>query len=115
MYKRTGFISFGLRRFTGVALVLYLFMHMLVIGSATARPAPFDATFKVVHEPPFKILETPFIPPPAYHPFDGVRLLLVHYFTVREYRKGRFFAMFAVFVLVPIGGGVLIVLFMLKG
>ena len=44
MYNSTGFISVGLRRFTGVALVLYLFMHMLVIGSATAGPAAFDAT-----------------------------------------------------------------------
>ena len=43
MYKSTGFISFVLRRFTGVALVLYLFTHMWVIGSANSGPEVFDA------------------------------------------------------------------------
>ena len=57
MYKSTGFISFVLRRFTGVVLVLYLFTHMLVIGSATQGKAAFDATLKIVQGPAFKIME----------------------------------------------------------
>ena len=39
MYKSTGFISFVLRRFTGVVLVLYLFTHMLVMA-AESYPGP---------------------------------------------------------------------------
>ena len=34
MFKTTGFISFALRRFTGVVLVLYLLVHIWVIGAA---------------------------------------------------------------------------------
>lgn len=37
MYKTTGFISFLFRRVSGVALVLYLFTHIWVIGAANGR------------------------------------------------------------------------------
>jgi succinate dehydrogenase / fumarate reductase cytochrome b subunit len=109
MYKSTGFISFVLRRFTGVALVLYLGMHMLVIGSATQGVAAFDATLKVVQGPLFKLLEIALIAAVAYHAFDGVRLLIVHYFNVIDYRKSLFYAAFAVAAFLTAIGGILIV------
>ncbi len=42
MYKSTGFISFFLRRLTGLALVFYLSLHILAIGSVTTSPDNFD-------------------------------------------------------------------------
>src|SRR5512143_2501457 len=108
MYKSTGFISFVLRRFTGVVLVLYLFMHMLVIGSATQGAAAFDATLAVVQGPIFKIMEIALIAAVAYHAFDGVRLLIVHYFNVLDYRKSMFYAAFAVAAFFTAVGGLLI-------
>ena len=109
MYKSTGFISFFLRRFTGVALVLYLGMHMLVIGSATSGKEAFDATLKVVQEPIFKLLEIALIAAVAYHAFDGVRLLIAHYFNVIDYRKSLFYAAFAVAAFLTAIGGLLII------
>ena len=108
MYKSTGFISFVLRRFTGVMLVLYLFMHILVIGSATQGAAAFDATLKVVQGPIFKLFEIALIAAVAYHAFDGVRLLIVHYFNVIDYRKSLFYAAFAVAAFLTAIGGLLI-------
>jgi succinate dehydrogenase / fumarate reductase, cytochrome b subunit len=108
MYKSTGFISFVLRRFTGVALVLYLFMHILVIGSATQGKEAFDATLKIVQGPLFKIMEIALIAAVAYHAFDGVRLLIVHYFSVIDYRKSMFYAAFAVAAFFTAIGGILI-------
>jgi succinate dehydrogenase / fumarate reductase cytochrome b subunit len=108
MYKSTGFISFVLRRFTGMALVLYLFMHILVIGSATQGAAAFDATLAVVQSPPFKIMEIALLAAVAYHAFDGVRLLIVHYFNVIDYRKSMFYAAFAMAAFFTAIGGLLI-------
>jgi succinate dehydrogenase / fumarate reductase cytochrome b subunit len=108
MYKSTGFVSFVLRRFTGVALVLYLFMHMLVIGSATAGPETFDATLAVVQGPLFKLGEIALLAAVAYHAFDGVRLLIVHYFNVIDYRRSMFYAAFAVAAFFTAVGGILI-------
>jgi succinate dehydrogenase / fumarate reductase cytochrome b subunit len=108
MYKNSGFISFVLRRFTGVVLVLYLFTHMLVIGSATQGAAAFDATLKVVEGPVFKVMEIALIAAVAYHAFDGVRLLIVHYFNVIDYRRSLFYAAFAVAAFFTAIGGLLI-------
>ena len=115
MYKTTGFISFVLRRFTGVALVIYLFIHMWVIGSAIQGPEVFDARLNTVQTPFFKLAEIALLAAVVYHAFDGIRLLIVHYFKVTEYRKSLFYAVFAISAILTIVGGIPILLFMLEG
>jgi succinate dehydrogenase / fumarate reductase cytochrome b subunit len=115
MYKSTGFISFVLRRFTGVALVLYLFLHMWVIGSVNDGPAVFNERLALVQTPIFKLLEIALLAAVVYHAFDGVRLLIVHYFNVTEYRKSLFYAAFAIAALLTMAGGLPILLFALQG
>ena len=115
MYKTTGFISFVLRRFTGLALVFYLFMHMWVIGSINSGPEAFNARLNFFQQPIFKILEIGLLAAVVYHAFDGIRLIIVHYFEVTEYRKSLFYAAFAVAALLTVAGGIPIFLFMLEG
>ena len=115
MYKTTGFFSFALRRFTGVALVLYLFLHMWVIGSVNQGPATFDARLAMVQSPLFKFLEILLLAAVVYHAIDGIRLLIVHYFHVAEYRKSLFYAVMVVSGLLIIAGGVPMLLFALEG
>lgn len=114
MYTSTGFISFLLRRISGVALVLYLFVHIWVIGSVNAGPDVFNARLALVQTPFFKAMEVALLAAVVYHAFDGIRLLIGHYFAVTEYRKSLFYAMFAAFLLVTIAGGIPIILFMLE-
>ena len=115
MYKSTGFISFVLRRFTGVALVLYLFTHMWVIGSVNSGPEAFDARLNLVQTPFFKLAEIALLAAVVYHAFDGIRLIIVHYFEVTEYRKSLFYAIFAISAILVIAGGIPILLFALEG
>jgi succinate dehydrogenase / fumarate reductase, cytochrome b subunit len=115
MYKTTGFVSFVLRRFTGVALVLYLFLHMWVIGSINQGPEVFDARLNIVQTPFFKLAEIALLAAVVYHALDGVRLLMVNWFKVTEYRKSLFYAVFALSVILVIAGGIPILLFMLEG
>ncbi|MGD2078337.1 MAG: succinate dehydrogenase, cytochrome b556 subunit [Chloroflexota bacterium] len=115
MYKSTGFISFLLRRITGVALVLYLFLHMWVIGSATGGPEVFNARLNLVQSTAFKFAEVALLAAVVYHAFDGIRLLIVHYLDVTEYRKSLFYAIFAVSALLVIAGGIPIIMFALEG
>ncbi len=115
MYKTTGFISFLLRRITGVALVIYLFMHIWVIGSVNAGPEAFDARLNMVQTPVFKLLEIALLAAVVYHALDGIRLLIVHYFDVTEYRKSMFYAVMAVAAILTVAGGIPILLFMLEG
>ncbi len=115
MYKSTGFISFVLRRVTGVALVIYLFIHMWVIGSVNSGPAAFDERLALVQTTPFKILEIALLAAVVYHALDGIRLLVVHYMGITEYRKSLFYAAFAVAVILTVAGGLPILLFALQG
>jgi succinate dehydrogenase / fumarate reductase cytochrome b subunit len=115
MYTSTGFISWLLRRISGIALVLYLFIHIWVIGSANSGPEVFDARLNAVQTPIYKLFEIALLAAVVYHAFDGIRLLIVHYFNVTEYRKSLFYAVFAVAAILTIAGGVPILLFMLNG
>ncbi len=115
MYKSTGFISFLLRRVTGIALVLYLFTHMWVIGSANSGADVFDSRLNFFQSTAFKFAEIALLAAVIYHGFDGIRLLIVHYFNVTEYRKSLFYAIFAASVLLVIAGGIPILLFALEG
>lgn len=115
MYQSTGFISFFLRRLTGVALVLYLFTHMWVIGSAINGPAAFDARLATFQTPMFKLAEIALLAAVVYHAFDGLRLLLVNWFKITDYRKSLFYAAFGIAAILTIAGGIPILLFMLEG
>ena len=115
MYKTTGFFSFVLRRVSGMALVLYLLLHIWVIGSALSGPEAFDARLNTVQTPLFKVLEIALLAAVVYHAFDGVRLLLVNWFKITDKRKNMFWAVFVVSALMVIAGGVPILLFMLEG
>jgi succinate dehydrogenase / fumarate reductase cytochrome b subunit len=115
MYKSTGFISFFLRRLTGVALVLYLGLHMWVIGSINNGSEAFNEALAFVQTPLFKLAEIALLAAVVYHAFDGVRLLIVHYLDVTEYRKSLFYAAFAVAALLTVAGGLPILLFALEG
>ena len=115
MYTSSGFISFALRRLTGVALVVYLFMHMWVIGSVNAGPEAFNTRLAFVQQPFFKVLEVALLAAVVYHAVDGIRIMIVHYTGVTEYRRSMFYAVMAVSVLLVIAGGVPIIRFMLEG
>jgi succinate dehydrogenase / fumarate reductase, cytochrome b subunit len=115
MYRSTGFISFFLRRLTGVALVIYLALHMWVIGSVNQGKEVFDKRMDFLGTPFFHILEIGLLAAVIYHAFDGIRLLIVHYFDVTEYRKSLFYAAFVVSVILTIAGGLPILLFALEG
>jgi succinate dehydrogenase / fumarate reductase cytochrome b subunit len=111
MYTSTGFLSFALRRLTGVALVIYLFAHIWVIGSALGGPASFDQRLAIVQGPAFTILEIFLLAAVIYHAIDGIRLLVVHYLKVTEYRRSLFYAVLAVTLIVFIAGAIPMLVF----
>lgn len=114
MYKTTGFISFLLRRFTGLVLVAYLGVHIWVIGAATQGAEAFNVRMEAIETPLTLILEILLLAAVVYHAFDGIRLLIVHYFGVTDSRKSMFYAAFALAALLTVAGGIPILLFALN-
>jgi succinate dehydrogenase / fumarate reductase cytochrome b subunit len=115
MYRSTGFLSFLLRRLTGLALVLYLGTHMWVIGSAIRGPEIFDARLAAVQTPFFKLAEIALLAAVWFHAFDGIRLLLVNWFRLTSYRASLLYAAVVMTALLTIMGGLPIVLFLMEG
>jgi succinate dehydrogenase / fumarate reductase cytochrome b subunit len=115
MYRSNGFLSFLLRRVTGIALVLYLFAHLWVIGSALQGSQVFNARLAAVQTPFFKIAEVALLAAVFYHAFDGLRLLLVNWFNVTNYRRSLFYAAFGLAAIMTLAGAVPIVVFLLQG
>lgn len=115
MYTSTGFISWLLRRISGLALVLYLFMHIWVIGSANSGVAAFNERLGAVQTPLFKLFEIALLAAVVYHAFDGIRLLLIHYFDLTEYRKNLFWAVFIISAILTVAGGIAILVIMQQG
>jgi succinate dehydrogenase / fumarate reductase cytochrome b subunit len=115
MYRSTGFVSFLLRRITGVALVLYLLLHIWVIGGINSGADTFNSRMEFLGKPFFRVLEIGLLAAVVYHGIDGIRLLMVHYLNVTEYRKSLFYAALAVSAILVIAGGLPILLFALEG
>ncbi|HVO69123.1 MAG TPA: succinate dehydrogenase, cytochrome b556 subunit [Aggregatilineaceae bacterium] len=115
MYRSTGFVSFLLRRITGVALVLYLLLHIWVIGGINSGADTFNSRMEFLGKPFFRVLEIGLLAAVVYHGIDGIRLLMVHYLNVTEYRKSLFYAALVVSAILVIAGGLPILLFALEG
>jgi succinate dehydrogenase / fumarate reductase cytochrome b subunit len=114
MYTSAGFISFVLRRLTGVGLVLYLFIHMWVIGSAMQGEVVFNARLDTVQTTFFKFMEILLLAGVVYHTLDGTRLLVVHQFGVTRYRTSLFYAVMVISAILIVAGGLPILFYALE-
>ena len=115
MYKTTGFLSFFLRRITGIALVLYLFAHIWVIGSAVSGEQVFNERLNIMQQPAFKIGEIALLAAVFYHGFDGLRLMMVNWFKITDRRKSMLLAALVLTIMMVIAGGIPILLEVFKG
>ena len=73
---RAGWWAWFLQRLTGVALVGYLFLHILVISTVQAGEDVFDSVLIVLQKPFFVVLDLFLIAAVLYHALTGVRVLL---------------------------------------
>ncbi len=80
-----------------------------------AGPAAFDARLATVQTPFFKLAEIALLAAVVYHAFDGLRLLLVNWFDITDYRRSLFYAAFGIAAILTVAGGIPILLFMLEG
>ena len=62
-----GFWAFLLMRISGVALALYLAMHLYVLHNLLKGPETFDAVMKTVQNPVFKFFELVLLGGVLYH------------------------------------------------
>lgn len=97
---RAGMWMWLLHRISGVVLVLYGIVHVIVISSArTWGPGTFDRVLDRLGTPLFLALDVLLVWAVLFHAFNGIRCLLLDFgIGVRRHHKALFWAMMAIAV-----------------
>ncbi|MBD3175135.1 MAG: succinate dehydrogenase, cytochrome b556 subunit [Armatimonadia bacterium] len=102
-----GMWSMVLQRLTGVGIVFYLLMHIVVIGSVAGGPGAFDESMARVQNPVmlFKPLEFILMVVLLLHALNGIRITVLDFGGLSRQNKVSVAIMTAVFVpLAAVGG-----------
>jgi succinate dehydrogenase / fumarate reductase, cytochrome b subunit len=100
-----GTFAWVLHRITGLLLLVYLFMHLWVLGSANGGPGAFDQRLRLVQSPLFHFLEIGLILTVFYHMINGLSITIMDFFNLSSKQKTLVtisVALFAVVVIVAI-------------
>jgi succinate dehydrogenase / fumarate reductase cytochrome b subunit len=78
VWTTIGMWAWILHRLTGLGLVFYIFIHIVLMSTSLLRgQQAFDATLSyLMGHPVFQVLETLVLGAALYHGFNGIRILL---------------------------------------
>lgn len=75
--KRLGFWAYVVMRLSAIGLVLYLFLHLVVLSQLAMGPAQWDGFVALVKSPAFLVLDVILIVGILAHGLNGIRLSLI--------------------------------------
>ncbi len=75
--KRAGFWAYAVMRLSAIGLVLYLFLHLIVLSQLAVGPAQWDSFVALVKSPLFLLLDVVLIIGILVHGLNGIRLSLI--------------------------------------
>ncbi len=101
----TGSVAWVLHRLTGLALTLYIVLHIWVVHHLSLGPQAFDEMMAAVQTPVFRVLEIGLLGTVLYHSFNGVRILLFDLGLATLAQKKAFWAAFVLAIGVLAYGG----------
>ena len=100
---KTGMFAWVLFRLTGLALVGYLAMHIMVISNLH-DPDKFDAAMSFLGSWKFRMLELGLFFAVLYHALNGIRVFIVDFFNGSLYQAKLFWALAVVGVILFAAG-----------
>jgi succinate dehydrogenase cytochrome b subunit len=108
-YKlRTGSFAWLIHRLTGIALTLYIFLHLYVLAHLK-DPAGYASIMKVMQSPLVRLSEAGLLVLVIAHAFNGFRLTLLDLGMPTGMHKRVFWSAFAIGAAITVLGGVYIV------
>jgi succinate dehydrogenase / fumarate reductase cytochrome b subunit len=75
--KRVGFWAYLTMRLSGIGLVVYLYLHLIILSQLTAGPEAWDGFVALARSPIFLALDVLLIIGLLVHGLNGLRLALI--------------------------------------
>ena len=91
--------SWILHRITGVILVLYLLMHILVLSSSIGGEGNFNAWLSNLQTPLTHVLEIGLVAVVAFHLLNGLRITIADFFFLTKPHKTIFWIAMVIFLI----------------
>lgn len=94
--RKLGTWAFILNRITALGLTLYLFMHLIVLGTLARGPEAYDNFIKLAKTPVILIGETLVIAAGIIHGLNGIRIALNSFGIGTRYQQQIFIGLMIV-------------------
>ena len=105
-----GMLAWAFHRIAGVALFLFILLHVLDIFLAAAAPAMYDELLTLYASLPGRIGEAALGAALLYHALNGLRIIALDFWPrLTRYHLQLWYACWVVFFLVGIPGAYLII------
>jgi succinate dehydrogenase / fumarate reductase cytochrome b subunit len=101
----TGTVAWILHRLSGIALILYLILHIWVIHNLNSQES-FDIMMKFLNTPIFKFLELGLWAVIIYHTINGLRIIIVDFLGGSRIQKELFWGTIVVCVILFVMGAI---------
>ena len=93
-----GMIAYTLNRVTGLGLVVYLYLHLIVLSLLAGGPSSWDAFVQIARSPAFLVLDVILIAGWLIHGLNGLRVPLTGFGIGLRSQKVMFVVLMAVAV-----------------
>jgi succinate dehydrogenase / fumarate reductase cytochrome b subunit len=100
-WRQAGTWAFILNRLSGIGLTVYLFLHLIVLGTLARGPEGYDSFVRLAKSPLFVLGELLVVVGGLYHGLNGLRIALTSFGVGVAHQRRLFYALL---VLVVIGG-----------
>jgi succinate dehydrogenase / fumarate reductase, cytochrome b subunit len=101
LYKgREGQWSWIAHRVTGVAIILFLFAHVVDTALVGWGPDAYNRVVSVYHNPFIRLLELGLVAAVIYHALNGVRIMIIDFWPkANEFNRRLIYTTTGIFVL----------------
>ena len=99
-FRHAGSWAYILNRITAIGLVVYLFMHLIILSKLVQGQAAYDAFVKLAHAPVVQVGELLVIAAGVYHGLNGIRISLNSFGIGVRHQKSLWFGLTGLSILI---------------
>jgi len=104
--RKLGMWAYALNRLTGIGLVVYLYLHLVILSQLAQGPAGWDAFVALAKTAPFLALDVILLVGLLIHGLNGVRVGLTGFGVGVHLQKQLFITLMAVAAVAAVVGAV---------